>query len=179
MRSLVEADVKLVVKSNYTTASHPQQCNCGLCSKQGLVLVMNNLPVTIEGRLWSGLPEDKEVKVLLQYVVLHRPSGDSMAEDGCCDVWVLDEVAVLAGSAFCVEVQAKQLVSTYHASKATKKAFAGSQLGSLAGTFHTYFRASVTRIGEQKEAFQVYSPEVYVCGDRNLRRLSCQQHSHA
>ena len=71
---------------------------------------------------------------------------------------------------------AKTLVSTRTAVVAAKKAFAAAagepHQMRFSGTFSTYVRADVKLLGGEKEQFfQTYSPEVFVSGDRNLRKF--------
>ena len=165
---------ELAVHSDYGRPCHPQSCDCDLCSKQGTVLVANGRPLTVEGRFSPGPPQGSEVQVTLQYVVVHKSTDDCVIDETCHDVWVLKQLGVIAEAAFCVEVPAKQLVSSYHGINATRKAVCKSQ--AAVGTFHTHLRAEVTCIGAQKaQSFRVYSPEVYVSGDRNFRRISHQE----
>ena len=168
--SLDQVDFELVVQANVTPPCHSQQCNCGFCSRQGMVLIVNDWPCTIQGRFKADLPDGSEVEVLLEYVMIHLPSGD-ITDETECDVWVLGKLAVVNGAKLCIEVPARQLVSTYHGSVAAKKVIASSQ--APLGTFHTYIRAGITCMGAQcTRSFRVYSSELYVCGARNLRRIS-------
>lgn len=164
---------ELVVHSNYDRPRHPQPCDCDLCSKQGTVLVANDRSLTVEGRCNPGPPQGGEAQVTLQYVAVHKSTDDCIIDETCRDVWVLEQLGVIAGAVFCVEVPAKQLVSSYHGIAATKKAVCKSQ--AAVGTFRTHLRAEVTCIGAHKaRSFRVYSPEVYVAGNRNFRRISHQ-----
>ena len=171
-------DFELVVQSNYDPRHHLQQCNCSLCSKQGMVLVSNDCPLVVEGRFRSGPPDSADVKVVLQHVVIHKPTDGSFADGTSCDVGVIKELAVTTGAAFRVEVPAKHLLSTYHGIATTKKQVDKSH--DPTGTFHTHLRAEVTCIGVHKaQTFRVYSPQVYVSGGRNFRRISNSAVTHS
>ena len=110
--------------------------------------------------------------MLLEYIILHKPSDGNITEETCCDVWRLRAIAVVDvdEAVFSMEVPAKQLASTYHSFAATKKVTSKSR---LRGTFHTHLRAGVTCSGAQlAQSFRVYSPAVYGAGARNFRRKS-------
>ena len=132
--------------------------------------IVNDWPFTVQGRFKSGPPDGEEVKVLLEYVIIHlSPSGDRNDESRV-DVWVLRQLADVNGAELCLEVPAKELVSTFHGISTTKKVITRSQ--APVGTFHTHLRAEVTL---RDVSFQVYSTELYVCGARNFRRISQPQ----
>ena len=166
-----QEDFELVVPANVTLPRHPQHCNCGQCSKQGTVLIVNDSQCRIHGRFESGPPHGEDVKVLLEYVMIHVPFHGNTNDETHCDVWVLRQLGVVDGAELCVQVPAKHLVSTFHGRFAIKDAIAAAQ--APLGTFHTHIRAGVTCTGAQgTRSFAVYSPELYVCGARNLRRIS-------
>ena len=109
--------------------------------------------------------EAMKAHVLLQYVVVYQPLDDRTIEETCSHYRVLGEVAVFGEVPFRMEVPAKRLVSTYQGIAGTDRASHG-----VAGT---YLRAQVTCFGANNiESFAVYSPEMYVCNDRNLRKRS-------
>ena len=168
---------ELVVHSNVALPSCLPQCNCRLCTLQGIV-VANTLPLIIEGRFVPDLPRG-DVWVELQYVVVHEPSESGTSEIHCRDAWMVQQLGTLTRSALQIEVPAKELGSTYHAVVATKKVVASKMQKQFPGTFHTYFRAEVMCLGANRaQSFRAYSPEVHVCGDRNLRRLMQEAPQH-
>ena len=137
-----------------------------------MVLVANDLPCTVEGRFKSCPPDGVEMKVLLEYVVLHFPSDGDMTDETRGGVLVLRQLGTFTGAEDCIEVPAKQLTSTYHGMATMKRAIIDTQKG-VPGTFHTHLRARVTCNGAQTaRSVSVYSSELYECGTRNLRRIS-------
>ena len=108
-----------------------------------------------------------------------------MSSDGAYDpdcnegAWVLETLssASIESSASLLQmaILPKKLVSSRSAAVATKRAMAAAgdlRPLRLGGTFRTFIRAEVMCIGGGKAiSFRVYSRELYVCTDRNLRKL--------
>ena len=152
-----------------------QQCRCALCQRQGVV-VANDEPLTIDGLVNSGLTtKGDDVSVQLQYVVVHQPTGN-MAHPTTLVLKQLDKLKMDNPSTFRTVVRANQLMATWSAACIAKKAVSGSidsqSSRPIQGSFHTYLRAEVVCLGSDlARSFLAYSPELYVCGKRNLRRL--------
>ena len=145
---------ELVVHSNVVHLTDPQQLQQG-------ILISNDLPLVLEAQFKSP-PKAGATKVLLQYVVVCHENGSTAG------VWIQKQLGFLTWPTMQrIEVPAKQLTSTYHAIAATKKL--EDALASF--TFHTYFRAEVACGASEAQPYHAYSPEVYVCGDRNIRRI--------
>ena len=164
-RSFIEAPVhatefELVVHSNVVRPSHPQH---GLQK----ILITNDSPLFIEAHFMLA-PPASVVNVMLQYVVVCKAS-----DAACCgDVWVQRQLGVLTWPELQMELPGKQLASSYHAIAPIKKL----KNSRASCTFHTYFRAEVSYLAaEGPQTFEVYSPEVFVCGNRNFRRRSNMQ----
>ena len=171
-------DYELTVHSNFTLPSHLEQCSCGLCSKQGILVLSKTLGFVVEGCFKAGLPEGEDVQVELQYVIVHELRGGTMPNRAYPEEWVVKQLGAISAAQFCTSVAAHQLVSSYKAAIAMKRE--QHSLRSTTGTFHTYIRAEVNCIGAQgAHSFRVYSPEVYVSNSRQLRKISDQQHSSA
>ena len=145
------------------------------------MVLVNTSSFFINGLFRSGEPFGDEAKVELQYVVIHEPdSRTTEVQTAHSDdsSWVVKQLGVVtihssAETAFHAVVPAKMLKSTWSAVSDTKKAIrrAGNRRPAE-GTFHTYIRAEVVCLGAQAvRPFQVYSSEVYLCGERNLRRI--------
>ena len=150
-----------------------QPCNCGLCSKQGIIVLSKSSWFVIEGRFKACLPEGEDVQVELQYVTIHEPPVGTMANPAAPDEWVAKQLGAISAACFCIVVAAKELVSSRQAAIAMKRE--RPLLCSTAGTFRTYIRAEVNCIGPQgAQVFRVSSPEVYVNDSRQLRGMSKQ-----
>ena len=169
-------DYGLIVHCNFTLPSHVQPCSCGLCSKQGIIVLSSDSGFVIEGRFKAGLPEGGDVQVELQYVTIYERTGGTIQNRAASDQWVVKQLGAISAAYFCTVVAAKELESSRQAAVAMKRGM--PFICSTAGTFRTYIRAEVNCIGPQgAHAFHVYSPEVYVNDSRQLRGMSKQQQS--
>ena len=130
------ADYELTVHSNFTLPSHLEQCSCGLCSKQGILVLSKNLGLVVEGCFKAGLPEGEDVQVELQYVIIHELPGGTMPNRAYSEEWVVKQLGAISAAQFCTSVAANQLVSSYQAAIAMKRE--QPSLRSTTGTFHTY-----------------------------------------
>ena len=155
---------QLVLESNFTPLCPHHPCNCRLCQKGPVVAVANDFPSTLEWK--SNLTEDNDVTVRLEFVLVHETGRDHWRSA------VLQQLGVLRGATFRTIVQARQLQSTWSAVSSVKRELDDTQPSE--SVFRTYLRAEVTCTAAQKiVSFRVYSPEIYVCGSRNLCRLCC------
>ena len=173
-----DADFKISAHSNFYS-SCGSKCDCKLChSERRPVLLANNLPFVIEGGFPSGLPKGSEVSVELQYVVVR----DSLA--GVCPTetsWEsvlkhLDQVTLVDRPTFRKVIPARQLLSSWNSAATMKKLLTKARLPEHPHPdgliFRTYLRADVTCHGAKgARTLRVYSRELLVCSDRNLRRL--------
>ena len=155
---------ELVLESNLTSLCPHHPCNCQLCRKGPVAAVANDLPFTLEWK--SNLTEGNDVTVRLEFVLVHETGRDHWRSV------VLQQLGVRRGATFRTAVQARQLQSTWSAVSSVKRELGDTQ--SSESVFRTYLRAEVTCAAAQKfVSFRVYSPEIYVRGSRNLRRLCC------
>ena len=190
--NLLPAPLQLQVHSNFSRrCSSPMYCK--LCSDKSLIVLANDFPFVVEGWFRPELLQASNIKVDLTYVVIHHP------DSGLCDaakpglssnnVWPQETFASVKldrgtdptfhTTVSLPKLPAKTLVSTRTAVVAAKKAFTAAgevrQLRS-GGTFSTYIRAEAVLLDcEKVQSFETYSPEVFVSGDRNLRKV-CNNH---
>jgi hypothetical protein len=129
-------DYELTVHSNVTLPSHLKPCRCGLCSKQGILVLSKTLGFVVEGCFKAGLPEGEDVQVELQYVIIHELPGGTMPNRAYSEEWVVKQLGAISAAQFCTSVAANQLVSSYQAAIAMKRE--QPSLRSTIGTFHTY-----------------------------------------
>ena len=152
-------------------------CDYDICTGQG-VLIASNMLLIIKGQFKSHTPERSAVKISLQYVVSRVREQDegTTKEEGSCDAWVVKDLGVLSAPAWQIVVPAKELASTYHAVASAKKGLTGTR--PARGSFCTHFRAEIMSFEAQRaSSWCVYSSEVFVCCERNLRRMSKRQDS--
>ena len=158
---------ELVVKTNFTYPDEPET------DRLQMVPIANNLPFMLGGVFPCNLPEGVEVAIGLQYVLVH----DMVMRSGTTQIsWILEDLGAVemdrsSEAAFEKVIPARRLRSSWN-EIADRKKLGKRNNQHFAGTFRTYLRAEVVcRDAGRTRSFLVYSPEVHVCTDRNLRRM--------